>query len=76
MMWGAGQVAEGWTRVHLDGNPNWMSTQVFAQGGWVEKIGGENSQILSVENLAVGDPFETLPLSAGGRFANWAGLFF
>ncbi len=57
---GAGQVAEGWTRVHLDGNPNWMSTQVFAQGGWVEKIGGENSQILSVENLGIGDPFETL----------------
>ena len=57
---GAGQVAEGWTRVHLNGNPNWMSTQVFAQGGWVEKIGGENSQILSVENLGIGDPFETL----------------
>lgn len=57
---GAGQVGEGWTRVHLSGNPNWMSTQVFAGGGWVEKMGGEDSQILSVESLSVGQPFETL----------------
>lgn len=57
---GSGQVAVGWTRVHLEGNPNWMSTQVFANGGWVEKIGGENSHILSVENLSVGQPFETV----------------
>ncbi|MGH2543050.1 MAG: hypothetical protein ACRDIB_09645, partial [Ardenticatenaceae bacterium] len=57
---GAGQVAEGWTRTHLDGNPNWMSTQIFANGGWVEKIGGQNSHILSVEALGIGQPFKTV----------------
>jgi hypothetical protein len=57
---GSGQVAVGWTRVQLEGNPNWMSTRVFANGGWVEKIGGANSHLLSVENLSVGQPFETV----------------
>src|SRR5688572_3866842 len=43
---GAGEVAEGWTRVHLNGNPNWQSTQIFAgPNGWVEKIEGEDSHI-------------------------------
>lgn len=57
---GAGQVADGWTRVNLSGNPLWQSTRVFAGGGWVEKIEGDNSQILSVENLGVGQPFNTV----------------
>ncbi len=57
---GAGQVADGWTRVNLSGNPNWQSTQIFANGGWVEKIEGDNSQILSVENLSVGQPYNTV----------------
>jgi hypothetical protein len=57
---GGGQVADGWTRVNLSGNPLWQSTQVFAGGGWVEKIEGENSHILSVENLSVGQPYNTV----------------
>lgn len=66
---GAGQVAEGWTRTHLGGDPNWMSTCTFARGEgadceedgpWIEKIGGANSHILSVENLGIGEPFETV----------------
>jgi len=57
---GGGQVADGWTRVNLSGNPLWQSTQVVAGGGWVEKIEGNNSQILSVENLSVGQAFNTV----------------
>lgn len=63
---GAGQVADGWTRVNLSGNPTWQSTQVFAGGGWVEKIEGDNSQILSVENLSVGQPYNTVLYSRVG----------
>lgn len=58
---GSGEVAEGWTRVNLSGNPRWQSTRIFAgPDGFVEKIEGADSHILSVENLAVGQPFNTV----------------
>ncbi|MDQ4076307.1 MAG: hypothetical protein M3220_08675 [Chloroflexota bacterium] len=63
---GDGQVAEGWVRVNLDGNPDWMSTCAFAEAGpncdqgWVERIEGENSHILFSEELGAGQPFETV----------------
>ncbi len=63
---GAGQVAEGWTRVQLEGNANWMSTCIFANAGpgcdqhHVEKIAGVDSQIIMSEDLQQGQPFNTV----------------
>ena len=45
-----GQMANGWTRVNRGGNPTWQMTSVFAGGGWVEKIEGGDSMILSSDN--------------------------
>lgn len=82
---GEEQIATGWTRTHITGSPDWMSTCAFAEAGpncnesWVEKIGGSNSHILTVDERGVGQPFRTVlhqrvtGLAAGSpySFSGW-----
>lgn len=53
-------IADAWTRHNLSGSPDWMSTAIFAWGGHVERIEGENSHIISVDDLPIGQPYESV----------------
>jgi uncharacterized protein YkwD len=54
----AGEVADGWVAYNEAGNPTYLATSTFANGGWVEKIEGSDSLIILAENLyPEGRPF-------------------
>lgn len=55
-------IGQGWTRVNLDGTPNWTSTFLFVQnnGGHRERIECEDSQILTGTTWQVGQPYHTV----------------
>jgi len=54
----AGEVADGWVAYNEAGNPTYLATSTFANGGWIEKIEGADSHIILAENLyPEGRPF-------------------